>query len=193
MIRVNNARGVGALGATTVPACLPTVPKNYGLRQSYFAEPNGRYAPGSPGAAQVMSHMQLVDQHLRSACYNNDVGCGQTQEMYGYVLMMLANERYERNEDAEEMDEEVEYYDNRADEAMEALKDCQDALASGQGCPAPLPPPACPPPVVSQRRQQRQQQRQQQQQGGSKWGANLGWVAGGAVAGAALTFFIAKR
>lgn len=189
MIRVNNARGVGALGATTVPACLPTVPRGYGLRQSYF-DAGGRYAQGSPGAAQVLEHMMQVDQHLRQSCYGNDVGCTQTNEMYMYALMMLANERYERDEDEVEWDEELQYYDDKADTAEAALNQCQTALAAGQGCPPPVQCPTCPPPVVAARRQQRQQQPQQQKEG---FGANLGWIAGGAIVGAGLTYFLAKR
>jgi hypothetical protein len=161
------------------------------LRQSYFNE-GGRFAQGSPGAAQALEWAMKVDQHLRNACYNNDVGCSQTQQMYGYALLMLANERWERDQEVDELDEEIQYYDDRADEALDALKDCQNALASGQGCPAPPPPAPCPPcsPVVEARRQQRQLAQQQQ---GSTWGANLGWIAGGAVAGAGLMYFLRKR
>jgi hypothetical protein len=187
MIRMNNARGVGALGAMPpLPPCLTDAPGDYKVRQKHF-NPGGRYEPGTPGFDWYQQQMALIRAHLAN--------CGDGEErltlemQYNFALVMLVDLRgaLEALEDDCDADlRETEDYLVAAEDAAEA---CQAALAAGQGCP---PPPACPPPVVAQRRQQRLQQRQPQQQG-SKWGTNLGWIAGSAVAGAALTFFLVKR
>lgn len=200
MIRVHRAMGVGALGAVpTVQPCLTTAPYGFRLQQSYF-NAGGRYAQGSPGHQQFGAWALGVDAHLRQACYGNDIGSSQYQSMYYSALMLLANEKWEKEQLEADCDQDLQETEDALSAAEDAFDACQAALAAGQNCPpvvscpAPTvcpPPISCPPPTVCPPPQQRPQAPQQQKKAG--FGANLGWLAGGAVAGAGLFYFMRKR
>jgi hypothetical protein len=171
MIRMNNARGMGALGAA-LPPCLTSMPNDYGLEEAYF-KASGRFGPGTDGQTWARVETAAIDNHITFSCSYQGTQMSDANK-YQMALLMLVNERYERRgleEEVADCEGETGFLDAEKDEFQAALAACQNAAASG-GCP-PLKKP--------------------QQQGGSKWSANLGWVAGGAIAGAALTFFMAKR
>ena len=183
---------MGTLGAAapTIPPCLQNAPFGFGINQNYF-DAGGRYASGSAGESQVREWGQGIDEHLRKACFGDDVGSSSYALMYSFTLTMLVNERYECAQLEQDMDAELAALEQENADLLTGIQQYQEALESGLGCPSPPPPPtvtACPPcsPVTAARRQQ-------QQQGGTKWGANLGWLAGGAVLGAGGYFLVRGR
>jgi hypothetical protein len=92
----------------------------------------------------------------------------------------------------EQLEEDYERDLEETEDALSAAEDaadaCQTAMATGQNCPPAVGCPVCPPPTVCPTPQQAPQQQKK-----AGFGANLGWIAGGAVAGAGLMYFLRKR
>lgn len=186
--------------AAALPACLENVPFGLGIRQVYFRG-NGRYSTDSK-LAVLTGIAQSVDQHLKSACFGNDVGSSQYAQMYVYALIMLANQKIEcelaetdYEQEIATLDQENDALRNQNDTLRDQLAAAQDALASGGNCPPAVncpPPPApivCAPATVRKEENQAlQEQCASAQQ--SKWGVNLGWAVGGAVVGAGGYFLL---